>query len=237
METLLISVLLILANYLFITFAFVRFGKDGLYACVPITIILANIQVVVTVDFFGAAITLGNVAYASSYLITDLLGELYGHKAAKKAVSIGFFSLIMMTVIMNIVLFYTPTGEAEFLYESVSNIFSLMPRIALASLLAYATSQRIDVYIYHRLKHFKGTTLWMRNNASTMLSQLVDTVIFTFIAFYGVYSGEILISILISTYVIKFIVAAIDTPFIYLGVKFADKFNIDQQVRQEKNAL
>ncbi len=231
METLFISVLLILANYLFITYAFVRFGKDGLYACVPITIILANIQVVVTISFFGLAITLGNVAYASSYLITDLLGELYGHNAARKAVGMGFFSLIMMTVIMNIVLLYTPTTEAGVLYDSVANIFSLMPRIAFASLLAYAVSQRIDVIIYHKLKHQEGNKLWMRNNLSTMLSQSIDTLIFTFVAFAGVYSNEILFSIFISTYLIKFLVAAADTPFMYLGVKMANKFGIDQEER------
>ncbi len=234
METLLVSILLIVANYLFITFAFVRFGKDGLYACVPITIILANIQVVVTIDFFGLAITLGNVAYASSYLITDLLGELYGKKAARKAVSIGFFSLIMMTTIMNIVLLYTPTTEAQVLYESVANIFSLMPRIAIASLLAYAISQRIDVFIYHKLKHLEGSKLWMRNNISTMLSQLVDTLIFTIVAFVGVYSTPILLSIFVSTYVIKFLVAAVDTPFMYIGVKFANKYNIDADIREVK---
>ncbi len=234
METLLVSILLIVANYLFITFAFVRFGKDGLYACVPITIILANIQVVVTIDFFGLAITLGNVAYASSYLITDLLGELYGKKAARKAVSIGFFSLIMMTIIMNIVLLYTPTTEAQVLYESVANIFSLMPRIAIASLLAYAISQRIDVFIYHKLKHLEGSKLWMRNNISTMLSQLVDTLIFTIVAFVGVYSTPILLSIFVSTYVIKFLVAAVDTPFMYISVKFANKYNIDADIREVK---
>lgn len=231
METLLISLLLILVNYLLITFAFVRFGRDGLYACVPITIILANIQVVVTIDFFNLAITLGNVAYASSYLITDLLGELYGHKSAKKAVSIGFFSLIMMTITMNIVLLYKPTTEAQVLYESVANIFSLMPRIALASLLAYATSQRIDIFIYHRLKQASTSRLWLRNNLSTMISQLFDTLVFTFVAFYDVYSFEILISILISTYVVKFLVAASDTPFMYLGVKIANKYKIDQEIR------
>lgn len=233
METLLVSALLILANYLFITFAFVRFGRDGLYACVPITIILANIQVVVTIDFFGMAITLGNVAYASSYLITDLLGELYGHKAARKAVGLGFFSLIMMTVIMNIVLLYSPTSEAQVLYESVANIFSLMPRIALASLMAYGVSQVVDVYIYHRLKHLEGNKLWMRNNLSTMISQSLDTIVFTFVAFAGVYSMPILISILVSTYIIKFLVAAVDTPFMYFGVKMAEKYNIDSDIRNK----
>ncbi len=238
MDTFLVSIMLILANYLFITFAFYKFQKEGLYICVPITIILANIQVVVTINVLGLAITLGNVAYASSYLITDLLGELYGRKAAQKAVSIGFFTLIMMTVIMNIVLLYTPNEASLELYQSLVNIFSLMPRIALASLAAYGVSQRIDVFIYHHLKHLNGNKIWMRNNISTMISQLFDTIVFTIIAFIGVLPGAMLISIFFTTYIIKFIVAAIDTPFMYLGVKMANKYNIDSDIRKEqKNAL
>ncbi len=233
MSTLLVSALLILANYLFITFAFYKFKKEGLYICVPITIILANIQVVVTINFFGLAITLGNIAYASSYLITDLLGELYGREAAKKAVSIGFFTLIMMTVIMNIVLLYTPTDASLELYESLVNIFSLMPRIAFASLMAYGVSQRIDVLIYHRLKHLNGNKIWMRNNLSTMISQFFDTIVFTLIAFFGVLPNSMLLSIFLSTYIIKFLVAAIDTPFMYLGVKMAKKYNITSDVESE----
>ncbi len=233
MNTLLVSVMLILANYLFITFAFYKFQKEGLYICVPITIILANIQVVVTIDFFGLAITLGNVAYASSYLITDLLGELYGKKAARKAVSIGFFTLIMMTVIMNIVLLYTPNDASLELYESLVNIFSLMPRIAIASLMAYGISQQIDVFVYHKLKHLDGNRIWMRNNLSTMISQLFDTLVFTIVAFIGVLPAAMLVSIFLTTYVIKFIVAAIDTPFMYLGVKMAQKFNLKEQHGKE----
>ncbi len=231
METFLISLLLILINYLFITFAFYRFGRDGLYICIPITIILANLQVVVTIDFFSLTITLGNVAYASSYLITDLLGELYGHNAAKKGVNIGFFTLIMMTVIMNVVLLYHPTSDSKIFYDSLHNIFSIMPRIALASLSAYFVSQRIDVLIYHALKLRTGKRIWVRNNFSTMISQIFDTAVFTFIAFYGVFPNQMLLSIFITTYIIKFLIAAADTPFMYLGVKLANKYQIDEELR------
>lgn len=234
MNTLAVSFLLILANYLFITYAFRRFGLIGLYTCVPITIILANIQVVVTIDIAGIAITLGNVAYASSYLITDLLGELYGEKPAKRAVEIGFFTLIMMTVIMNIVLLYTPMDTSVETFQSLVNIFSLMPRIAIASLIAYAISQRIDVYIYHRLKlKEQDKRLWVRNNASTIFSQLVDTFVFTAIAFTGVMPTAILGQIFLSTYVVKVLVALVDTPFMYLGVKMANKYKIDERIRKE----
>ncbi len=236
MNTFLISILLVLINYLFITFAFYRFGRDGLYICIPITIILANLQVVVTIDFFTLTITLGNVAYASSYLITDLLGELYGHDAAKRGVNIGFFTLIMMTVIMNVVLLYQPTPESKLFYDSLQNIFSIMPRIALASLMAYYISQRIDVLIYHTLKQRTGKYIWIRNNLSTMISQIFDTFTFTLVAFYGVFPNDLLISIFFTTYVVKFLIAAADTPFMYLGVKLANKYKIDEDLRI-KNAI
>ncbi|MGL5021092.1 MAG: queuosine precursor transporter, partial [Mycoplasmatales bacterium] len=130
-ELILIGTLAILCNYALILLAFKFFGKLGLYICVPIVIIIANIQVVVTIDFLGMAMTLGNIAYVSSYLITDLLGELYGKKEAQRAVNIGFFALLTIIIIMNIMLLSKPFVNADSMqmYESIANIFGVMPRI------------------------------------------------------------------------------------------------------------
>jgi uncharacterized integral membrane protein (TIGR00697 family) len=125
-----------------------------------------------------------------------------------------------MTVLMNIALLFKPLENDEFsldTYNSLEMIFSFMPRIAIASLLAYVVSQKHDVWAYHLWKKiFSGKKLiWLRNNLSTMVSQLIDSIIFTFVAFYGVFELPVLFEILITTYFLKWIVAAADTPFIY----------------------
>jgi queuosine precursor transporter len=212
----------ILVNFFLIILAYKLFGKWGLIMWIPISVVVANIQVVQTVELFGFAATLGNVVYAASFLITDILSENYGKKEANKAVWIGFFSLISMTLLMNITLFYTPLTGDDFAVktqESTRTIFSLMPRIAFASLTAYLLSQRHDVWAFHFWKNRFPTDrqLWIRNNLSTMVSQLLDSAVFVLIAFYGVFETGILFEIFITTYFLKFIVAAADTPFLYWG--------------------
>lgn len=218
----------ILANFFLIILAYKLFGKWGLILWIPISVILANIQVVQTVELFGFAATLGNVVYATSFLITDILSENYGKKEANKAVWIGFFSLISMTLLMNITLFYTPLANDDFAVktqESTRTIFSLMPRIAFASLTAYLLSQRHDVWAFHfwKSRFPADRELWIRNNLSTMVSQLIDSAIFVLIAFYGVFETGILFEIFITTYLLKWVVAAADTPFVYLGKQIHKK--------------
>jgi uncharacterized integral membrane protein (TIGR00697 family) len=209
---------LLLANFLAILAAYRFFGKTGLYIWIPISTILANIQVLKMVDLFTIGVTLGNITYASSFLVTDILSENYGKKSAQKSVFIGFFSLSATVIIMNLALMFKP-NEFDFVQESLKNIFSLLPRIALASLIAYAVSQLHDVWAYNLWKkRLPGIQfLWFRNNASTVVSQLLDSVIFTFIAFWGLLPNNEFLEILLTTYLLKVIVAVVDTPFLYLA--------------------
>jgi len=209
---------LLLANFFAILAAYRLFGKTGLYIWIPISTILANIQVLKMVDLFTIGVTLGNITYASSFLVTDILSENYGKKSAKKSVYIGFFSLSATVIIMNLALMFKP-NEFDFVQESLKNIFSLLPRIALASLIAYAVSQLHDVWAYNLWKtRLPGVQfLWLRNNASTVVSQLLDSVIFTFIAFWGLLPNNEFLEILLTTYLLKVVVAAVDTPFLYLA--------------------
>lgn len=210
--------LLLLANFFAILAAYRFFGKTGLYIWIPISTILANIQVLKMVDLFTIGVTLGNITYASSFLVTDILSENYGKASAQKAVFIGFFSLSATVIIMNLALMFKP-NEVDFIQESLKNIFSLLPRIALASLIAYGVSQLHDVWAYNFWKTRLPQTkfLWLRNNASTMVSQLLDSIIFTFIAFWAVLPTNEFFEILITTYLLKLIVAVVDTPFLYLA--------------------
>ncbi len=216
--------LMLLVNFLLIILAYKIFGKRGLLIWIPIATIVANIQVVQTIELFGLTATLGNIVYASSFLVTDILSELYGKKEANRAVWIGFFSVITMTILMNLALLFQPLEGDDFsklTYESLDTIFSLMPRIVIASLLAYIISQRHDVWAYHFWKNkFPGVKkIWLRNNLSTMVSQLLDSIIFTGIAFYGKYELAVLGEIFLTTYLLKWVVAVADTPFIYWAIK------------------
>jgi uncharacterized integral membrane protein (TIGR00697 family) len=219
---------MLLANFFLIILAYKLFGKWGLIMWIPISVIVANIQVIQTVELFGLVATLGNIVYASSFLVTDILSENYGKKEAQKAVWIGFFSLISMTLLMNLALLFLPLEGDEFAgvaHEATSTIFSLMPRIAVASLAAYLLSQRHDVWAYHfwRKRFSKDNQIWLRNNLSTAVSQLIDSSVFVLIAFYGVFEISLLLEIFITTYLLKFVVAAADTPFVYWGKRIFKK--------------
>ncbi|AEV28472.1 conserved hypothetical integral membrane protein [Sphaerochaeta pleomorpha str. Grapes] len=211
-------VLLLVLNFMAIMVAFRLWGKLGLYIWIPISVIVANIQVTKTISLFGLEATLGNIVYATSFLATDILSEFFGKKASKKAVGIGFFSLLAMTILMQVALLFEPS-PADIAQGALSTVFGLMPRIAAGSLIAYVISNYHDIWAFSFWKEKKPgrNTLWLRNNLSTFVSQAIDTLLFTLIAFWGVFPKEVLIQIMISTYVLKWVVALFDTPFIYLA--------------------
>jgi hypothetical protein len=217
-------ILMLVLNFLAIMTAFRLWGKIGLFIWIPISVIVANIQVTETVVLFGLEATLGNIVYGTSFLATDLINECYGKKEARKAVWIGFFALIVMTVLMNAALLFIP-AESDFAHESLKNIFSIMPRIATGSLIAYLAANFEDIWSFELWRRFKPgkVWLWLRSKASTFVSQIIDTVLFTLIAFWGVYPWEVLWQIMFTTYLLKWIVAVCDTPFMYLGRSWYDK--------------
>lgn len=211
---LLLDLVLVLAVYRF-------FGRVGLFGLIVFNLILCNIQVLKLVELFGFTTTLGNVLYASVFLSTDILSEKYGKSEARKAVLLGFIALVMATVYMQIALRFTPS-EADFSQESLSTIFGFFPRIAIGSLAAYFVSQMHDVWAFHFWKErTSGKHLWLRNNLSTLVSQMLDTLIFCFIAFWGDESipGDVFWSIVMTTYLFKVVVGLADTPFIYIAKK------------------
>lgn len=205
-------------NMIFVLIMYKFFGRTGLFVWVGFATVLANIQVVKLIEIFGLTATLGNAVYGSIFLVTDILNEKYGKQEAKKAVWLGFSSLIMMMIIMQVVLLFEAAPD-DFAQQSLATIFGLIPRIALGSMIAYIISQYTDVLIFSFLRRVfpSDGAFWIRNNGSTMLSQLLDTLIFTSIAFMGVYPADIWISIFISTYVLKFLVSIVGTPFGYMA--------------------
>ncbi len=214
---------LLITSFITVILAYKLFGKIGLFVWTGVAVILANIQVMKTIEVFGLVTALGNVIYASLFLVTDILNENHSKKDAKKSVFIGFFVLISMTIIMQVTLLFTPDPSQEInleLSESLSTIFSFMPRIAFASLVAYFISQNHDVWFFDKLKKKYGEkNLWFRNNLSTITSQLLDNIIFTLIAFAGFYPWDIVFQIFLTSLILKVIVAGFDTPFVYIAKK------------------
>jgi len=220
-------ILMLIANFSLITLAYRMWGKTGLYVWVAISTIIANVQVLKTVSIFGMVATLGNIVYATSFLATDILSENHGKKEARRAVYIGFFSLICTTLIMQIALAFIPDAS-DYAQNNLSVIFGILPRIAVASLSAYWCSQLHDVWAYEfwRKRFPAKKHIWLRNNASTMVSQFIDTTAFTAIAFTGVFTASVWWQIFWSTYILKWIVAACDTPFVYLARHLKDRGNV-----------
>lgn len=212
----------IVINFIGILLAYKLFGKIGLFAWIALATVIANIEVTKCVDMFGFSLTLGNVIYGSTFLATDMLSEFYGGKEARKGVFIGFFATIMFTVISQINLLFVPNSQ-DFVSDAMKTLFSLTPRLCVASMAAYLVSNVLDTYTYDWIRKRFPNQLWLRNNGSTMTSQLVDSFLFTFAAFYGVFDMAMLVELSITTYLLKVIIAACDTPFLYVARNIRSK--------------
>ncbi len=216
----LLWIIFALVNFGLIVGIYKLFGKTGLFAWIALGTVLANIQVTKSINFeigdFIIAATLGNIMYGTLFLVTDALGEKYGIKQARKAVYIGFFSLVSTVIIMTMALWFEP-NEFDFAHDSLVTIFSVVPRIALGSLIAYAISQMLDVYLFDLIKKKlpSDKLLFLRNIGSTFISQFIDTIIFVPIAFIYIFPTDVVLEIFWTTYVIKLLVAILDTPFVY----------------------
>lgn len=197
------------------------FGRAGLYVFSAIATILANIEVMILVDAFGMEMTLGNILFASTFLVTDILSELYGKKSAQKAVNLGIAGSVFFLLVSQSWLLYLPSAS-DWAMPSMRALFTNTPRLLLASLLVYALAQTFDVWLYHRWWAFttqrfgdSDRFLWVRNNGSTLVSQLLNTLLYSIFAFAGVYPLNTLISIVLSSYIIFVFTSLADTPVIY----------------------
>ena len=205
------------------------FGKGGLLAFNVFATLIANIEVLLLVHAFGLEMTLGNVLFASTFLITDILSENHGRKIANRAVVISTACSVIFIALSQIWLLYTPS-ESDWASGAFHTIFSNTPRIICASLGVYLIAQLADVWLYHKWwdwcrKRFGDSKkgLWIRNNGSTMVSQLLNTLLYTTFAFYGTYPVKTLVSIFLSSYVIYLITSLLDTPFVYWARNIHEK--------------
>lgn len=198
------------------------FGKTGLQVAIATAIILANLQGPKLTVIFGIETTLGVIFYSGIFFATDVLSENYGKAEARKAVHMGFAVSVIVLVMLSLALMFQPSDRpntAEFsndIHEAFGTILNFTPRFIAGSLLAYIISQSFDVWAFHRIRRITGEKwLWLRNNLSTMSSQILDTAIFSLVAWWGVVDLGTALKLGAAKYVFKIIIAMIDTSFIY----------------------
>ena len=203
--------------------AYRLFGKAGLFVVSACASILANIEANILIVGFGMEQTLGNVLFAVTFLITDILSENEGKKAAQIAVWLGVFASAFFLVLNQSWLSYTPSAN-DVSMPHVQAFFGNTPRLLLSSLTVYAVSQIFDVWLFHKWWAFtekrtgnRRSFLWLRNTGSTLVSQLINTLLFTVLAFAGTYDMPTIISIFLSSYVIYIFTSLLDTPAVYLA--------------------
>ena len=181
-------------------------------------------------------LSVGILPYPITFLVTDLISEIFGRKAANRVVIAGIFASFFSMGILLIAgvvpaLPNSPIDDATF-----TKVFALSPIAVLASMMAYLFAQFIDIRIYHFWKNLtKGKHLWLRNNFSTFASQFIDTfTVVGLLCVFGVLPWNAFLGLLISGVVFKILVALIDTPLLYLSVnwiRFYFKLDINEEIK------
>ena len=165
-------------------------------------------------------LSVGILPYPITFLITDLISEIYGKKRANQVVITGIFASFFSMGILLIANEVPAIENSPIDDETFNQVFALSPIAALASMIAYLLAQFVDIRIYHFWKNLtQGKMLWLRNNFSTFSSQLIDTVLVVgLLSIFGVLEWKLFWGLVISGFLFKIIIAALDTPLLYLFV-------------------
>jgi hypothetical protein len=197
-----------------------KFGIWILYAVFAMLVLISNLAAGKLISIGPAVVPSVVAIYAVTFLCTDAVCELYGKEEAKRVVLGGFLANIMALPLIYLVVAWPAVPFQMEFAEKFDAVFGFVPRIIIASMIAYLCSQTHDVYIYAWYKEkMKGRFMWFRNNASTILSQLIDSSLFITLAFYGVLPTPVVLSMIAFQWLIKVGIALTDTPFLYLIVK------------------
>ena len=189
--------------------------------------LIANKFVTVDLGFKVFIVSAGILPYPLTFLVTDLISEIYGQKRANLVVFSGF------SASMFVLLFLWLGGQFNAIPSSIvgdetyNSVFQNAWRIIAASMIAYLFAQFVDVRIFHFWKKLtNGKHLWLRNNGSTVASQLIDTTLVVCILFLGVWNGDQIFQAIIDGWLFKMLMAFVDTPIIY-GIVYLLKGKID----------
>jgi hypothetical protein len=210
------------------------FGHSGLVVFIAVAVIAANLQVLKVVPFvlLPGPVAEGTVVFAATYLATDILAEHYGPAAARQAVWLGFAAHLMMTVLMLLSLGYRPLDAATAgedlawalpFHDHLAALFTPAPALFVAGMTSYLVSQLIDIRIFTALRVATGgRALWLRNTVSTTASALIDSALFSTLAFVVFAENPVAWDVLWRTYIlgtwlVRIGLAVADTPAMYLA--------------------
>tara|TARA_R100000027_G_scaffold42073_3_gene31412 strand:+ start:4540 stop:5304 length:765 start_codon:yes stop_codon:yes gene_type:complete len=209
------------------------FGPAGLYVYMAVAIIGGNLHVLKLTQFsvFPDPVALGTILFSTTFLCTDILTEYHGAAAARKGVILGFVGLVLFDLFLFAAIAFRPLDPSEgelgasaaAMQNHLEAIFLPAPGILIASLAAYLISQFNDIWVFSRLRTVtKGKHLWLRNNLSTWFSALVDSIVFSVLAFV-VFAPEpvswkpLIFTYILGTYGLRVLVAVLDSPVVYLA--------------------
>ena len=179
--------------------------------------LIANKFVSIDLGFKTFIVSAGILPYPLTFLVTDILSEIYGKKRASMVVLSGFIASLFVLLFLWIGSQFNAINGSPIDNDTYNLVFSNAWRVIFASMIAYLSAQFLDVRLFHFWKKMtKGRHLWLRNNASTIGSQLVDTILVISVLFVGVWDTDQIISAIIDGWLFKMLVAFIDTPLFYL---------------------
>ncbi|UTC75441.1 queuosine precursor transporter [Treponema sp. OMZ 792] len=186
-------------------------------------LVLSNILAAKMVQLGPFVFDGGTLLFPFSYIFGDVLAEVYGYRASRKVIWTGFFMLLLMS--LNIRLISVLPAEAEWIFQKdFENILLQMPRISAGSLCGYFIGEYSNSVVLSKLKvATKGKYLWLRTIGSTLVGQLLDSIVFVVIAFLGLYSLNVLIIMIFSNYLFKTFIEVIFTPLTYKVISFVKK--------------
>jgi hypothetical protein len=190
-----------------------------------VTNLIANKFLTVDAGFKVFVLSAGALPYPLTFLVTDLLSEIYGRRRANQVVWVGFAVSMFVLAALWLGAQFPAIPESPVNDETYFKAFHNAWRVIAASMTAYLVAQLIDVRLFHFWKDLtKGKHLWLRNNGSTMLSQLVDSVLVVLVLFYGTQSFDWMLGTIGDLWLYKLIIALLDTPFFYAGTYFLEKY-------------
>lgn len=192
--------------------------------------IIANKFIALDLGFKTFIISVGVLPYPITFLITDILSEVYGRKRTNEVVIAGFAVSLFVLFLLWLGNVFPAIEKSPVQDAGYQTMFQNSWRVMGASMLAYLTAQLVDVRLFHFWKNLtKGRYLWLRNNFSTVLSQLVDTILVVTVIFYGRESTDSIITMIGDGWLFKILAALVDTIFIYLIIFIFKKvFGIKQ---------
>lgn len=196
---------------------------DVLVALFVAVLLISNIASTKILILWKFTFDGGTILFPLSYIFGDILTEVYGFKRSRRVIWLGFFSALLMSLVLFIVQKLPPSADwpNQQAYEA---LLGLVPRIVIASLTAYFVGEFSNSITLSVLKiKTKGRYLWMRTIFSTVIGEGIDTIVFCIIAFYGTLPGDVLWKIIISNYIFKCSVEIIFTPVTYKIVRFLKK--------------